>query len=135
MAKLTKKSSKKRILQEWIAALKGEGEYKGVYKQGRGALHKIGQGRKKDTFCCLGVLCDLAVKAKVLDVPVLYGREYYYDGSTAYLSDTVREWAGMASDNGEFDFGNSQLAELNDNGKKFKTIAKIIERKPEGLFV
>lgn len=137
MAKLTVKSSKKRILQEWIAALKGEGEYKGVYKQGKGALHIAGEDRKKDTFCCLGVLCDLAVKAKVIDAPEweLFGDNYQYGSAhdTAYLPTEVMEWAGLREDNGGFEDG--VLAELNDDGKKFKTIANIIESKPEGLFV
>ena len=38
----------------WLTALRS-----GDYKQGKGALNKNGK------FCCLGVLCDLAVKAGV----------------------------------------------------------------------
>lgn len=37
--------------REWIRALRS-----GEYVQGRGAL------RKDDSFCCLGVVCDIAVK-------------------------------------------------------------------------
>jgi len=45
---------------------------------------------------------------------------------------------GLRTEAGEFTDKNgatASLADLNDNGKKFAAIAKIIESKPEGLFV
>lgn len=125
----------KRILQEWIAALK---EYKGVYKQGTGELHGKGEGRKKDIFCCLGVLCDLAVKAKVVEVKyVPDNNNYEYDTDSGLLPFVVRKWAGLGTSDGTFSTkdGKEELANLNDSGTSFKKIAKIIESKPEGLFV
>lgn len=41
-----------RERDEWIEAL-----LSGKYKQGKGALHEISNG--KSSFCCLGILCDL----------------------------------------------------------------------------
>ena len=40
----------KEIKAEWVKALRS-----GEYKQGGGALHR------GDHFCCLGVLCDIAI--------------------------------------------------------------------------
>lgn len=144
MAKLTKKSSVKTILREWLAALRGEGEYKGKYKQGQSNLHCKGAGRKKDTHCCLGVLSDLAVKAGVIDPPTLsYNNAYNYAGTTCILPSQVREWIGMSSSKGSFtDTDNCYrtLVDLNDGscgrkGLSFKKIADVIESKPKGLFV
>ena len=46
---------KPEIQAEWVAALRS-----GEYKQGTGVLRS-----EANEFCCLGVLCDLAVKAGV----------------------------------------------------------------------
>jgi hypothetical protein len=56
------------IKASWVEALRSE-----EYKQGANALHRNG------TFCCLGVLCDLAEKAGVVtseieDDPIVYYR-------------------------------------------------------------
>ena len=42
------------VKQQWVTALRS-----GEYAQGNGHL------RKDDEYCCLGVLCDIAVKAAV----------------------------------------------------------------------
>ena len=44
---------KKRVLTKWLKALRS-----GKYKQGRGALCQIDK-KGNESFCCLGVLCDL----------------------------------------------------------------------------
>lgn len=111
------------IKASWVEALRSE-----EYKQGANALHRNG------TFCCLGVLCDLAVKAgaaKVFDLDLDLGAKNTYYGSTvddsnAYLLPrVVQEWAGLNSDSpfaGDF-----ELTVLNDNGVSFKDIADVIE--------
>lgn len=138
IGRLTKKSSKKRVIETWLAALES-----GDYKQTTKVLHRKGVGKKPDSFCCLGVLCDLAVKAKVIPVPVVTEQEtqgmvYAYNGFGEILPDSVKDWAGLQREAGDFRSENGDdtcLAELNDGGKKFKTISKIIRSKPEGLFV
>lgn len=45
------------IKAKWVSALRS-----GEYKQGRGRLRS-----PQDGFCCLGVLCDLAVKENVAE--------------------------------------------------------------------
>ncbi len=69
------------IKQQWLQALRS-----GEYQQARGNL------RVDNTFCCLGVLCDLAIKQNV--VPAWQKeRETDYQW---YIHEP-REWAG--SDN------------------------------------
>jgi hypothetical protein len=132
--KLTKKSSHKRIIEGWLEALES-----GTYKQTKNVLHR--REKEKDSYCCLGVLCDLAVKAGVLEECDIEqdGNIILYDGNDGTLPPDVQEWIGLASDVGAYGDPNvndgHSLAEFNDKGKKFKTIAKIIRSKPEGLFV
>lgn len=122
---------RKRVKQEWIAALTD-----GEYDQGKSRL------RVDDLFCCLGVLCDLAVLA---GEGRWDGDDYVApDGSREYLTlpRHVAEWAFkqgadvVASDvswdnpvvtkkNG----AETGLTDLNDGeDKSFSYIAKAIER-------
>ena len=92
---------KERVKAQWVEALRS-----GEYQQGRNQL------RKGDEFCCLGVLCDLAVKAGV-GLNVEEGPEdYLYDGETGSLPRAVREWAGLDSNSPVTDAG--ALIVLND---------------------
>jgi hypothetical protein len=78
------------IRAQWAAALRS-----GKYQQGHAAL------RKDDELCCLGVLCDLAVKAGVASaaMPGEPGYPWAYDGYIDYLPDSVKEWAGLRESN------------------------------------
>lgn len=82
------------IKAEWIAALRS-----GDYTQGAFVLRSA-----KDEYCCLGVLCELAVKHEVIAPAVPYesaAGEYKYgdgeDWSTATLPKSVQDWAGLDS--------------------------------------
>ena len=107
--------------KKWIKALRS-----GEYKQTKEFL-RIG-----DKFCCLGVACDLYGKSKKIpwdDVLFLDEREH--------LPQIVIEWLGLNNGEGEFQStikGENFLTGLNDSGRRFKTIANIIESEPEGLF-
>src|SRR5258708_5541718 len=107
------------VAKKWVAALRS-----GKIKQTTGRL-----GRESGSRCCLGVLCDLAVKAKVID-------DFYLPGSA--LPESVRTWAGLSFDLGNYvsKRGNARdLTDDNDTSKKsFAKIADIIESQPEGLF-
>ena len=86
------------IRARWTAALRS-----GEYEQGRSVL------RHNDLFCCLGVLCDLAVKASVIVAHKggngvwFYGRDLAADAPPdadwtewdETLPDQVMEWAGI----------------------------------------
>lgn len=127
----------------WVDALRSGG-----YRQGIGYLHQIspvGSQEVETSFCCLGVLCDLAVKAGVaLDVVTQAdGTVSYNEGSSA-LPIPVREWAGLDSNDPAIpdvdpsrlthsydeDYGYlaKHLSELNDaHGFSFDEIADLIE--------
>jgi hypothetical protein len=115
------------IKELWLQALTS-----GEYTQGTGYLQKDG------SFCCLGVLCDLAVKAGVAwseekvwnGVSATTYRDYNGDNSTTTLPDGVAEWAEIsASGQFSFEFGDT-LWELNDNRKlTFEQIAAVIDEK------
>jgi hypothetical protein len=141
--KLTAEQRKqKAVRRRWIKALES-----GTYKQTIGKLARDSKGAR--SYCCLGVLCDLAVKAKIISET-----ERDIDGNPTFddeygvLPESVRDWVGLATDTGSFDdvvyvktkasFGGKvaclSLLDLNDDGrKKFKTIAKIIAAEPAGL--
>ncbi len=100
------------IKQRWMDALRS-----GKYKQGRGYLHK------DDSFCCLGVLCD--VVATEIDLPVSQAAdgEYRYgkEKNTSMLPPEVVAYAGLEHANPIL------LSYYNDHGTSFENIAKIIE--------
>ena len=116
-----------RIKKIWIDALES-----GDYAQAEGTL------RRDDTFCCLGVLCDLFSKEQ--DEPWVVendseNHEERYDGYDApywsyyqqsdVLPTEVRDWAGLANSN-PICLDNDNLADLNDRGTSFEEIADVI---------
>lgn len=135
--KLTAKSSHKRIIAGWTKRLRSR-----KYKQTTGKLHRKDNETGKHGFCCLGVLCEMAVEAGVIPVPELdesgtYSTLYVYDNDESVLPEVVRDWAGLQETDGAFETkkgNNTSLADVNDGGKKFGAIAKIIESRPTGLF-
>src|SRR5438093_3640406 len=114
----------------WTDALRS-----GQYQQGTGAL------RKNDRYCCLGVLCELAVNAKVVQSKqsddnrygeYYYGRVGYWEGGI--LPPQVVNWAELDRANPEVDYTSpsgrayrSGLAGVNDNLVPFNIIADLIE--------
>ena len=117
---------KQNIMKKWVRALRS-----GDYKQGQGAL-ATRFPHKKTEFCCLGVLCDLAVKDGV-DIDInKKDCEHDYDNETYYLPKSVMDWADLKSYNGLYyslDKGSNTLAALNDEGQSFEKIATTIEKK------
>lgn len=77
------------VKELWTEALRS-----GDYEQGKGSLTNIdGTGTKY--FCCLGVLCAVAV-ANGLDLLVYEDEDRVtYNGASAYLPEAVMEWAGL----------------------------------------
>lgn len=119
----------------WLTALRS-----GEYTQGRGKLNKGGE------FCCLGVLCDIAVKQFDIQVdleevagcgdeeccpPVMT-----YDGQESFPPAAVLDWSGLRNESGilaervyvpeagEYTWA---LYSANDLGLSFAEIANVIE--------
>lgn len=107
----------------WIDALRS-----GEYKQGRRKL------KNGDTYCCLGVLCDLYAK-ETGKGKWREDDQFLTDGRTSAfnLPLDVMKWAGVCLSEGRFAYGGKSLVALNDEGKSFSDIAEIIESEPEGL--
>lgn len=133
---------KPEIKAEWVAALRS-----GEYEQGYHVLQNE-EGR----YCCLGVLCEIAVKHGVIAEPTqVSDGAWNYDACDATPSTKVGEWAGFEwktydddidpdGDGGyqvtnpqvmvEGSFGriSRDLAALNDSGNyDFNAIADLIE--------
>jgi hypothetical protein len=92
----------KLIAEKWVAALRS-----GEYKQGKGVLHN----QDSNTYCCLGVLCDLFVKEKNIRDAYCQQRMLsdsslvtVFDDSTGTLPRSVRDWSGVSDDNGQFKY-------------------------------
>ena len=125
----------KEIKQKWIKALRS-----GRYTQGKLSLREKNYYAKpgkpgKPSFCCLGVLCEVAIKEGVIKDPKkydIYDMTYLYPGINRdqLLPSKVADWAGLNSVNPtvESPLGTiTSLAELNDGGYNFNEIAGIIE--------
>jgi hypothetical protein len=140
---LTKDSTRDEIRTAFTAALRS-----GKYPQGKTTLHNRSYkseltGKEiPEGFCCLGVLCELAVEAGVIAAPFLlsespsfvYGDE---EQERAGLPRKVRKWSGINSSLGDYttpDGREAALAFDNDEGLTFDQIADIIESNPDGLF-
>lgn len=111
---------KQDVYEKWTSALLG-----GAYEQGNGSLRPlIGPGG--NTWCCLGVLSDLAVKSG--EVPGLEWSELCQccltntkgDSEAGMPLQEVYDWAGL--EEGQVHI----LAELNDNGAPFLAISSYI---------
>lgn len=123
---------KKEWADKWVAALRS-----GKYKQGKDRL------RTGDSFCCLGVLCDLVDRgswtlspqkslASHADV-FQHGRR---DVQYACLPKEVTDTVGMKTRTGTFATSpgeSTALDVLNDTGKDFDYIADLIEKDWEKL--
>jgi hypothetical protein len=126
------------IKKLWVEALRS-----GEYAQSTGALcnlKNVGTESRDEYavkgYCCLGVLTDLAVKAGVVEwersgdgLPVQGVREMIEPGIntvvTALTPQKVVDWAGLEWTNPMV--RGQSLAGLNDQGKSFEQIAKLIE--------
>lgn len=115
-------------VESWCVALES-----GDYKQGHVNLRSAG-----NLFCCLGVACDLAVKAGVIKEPTLMGTKYMYgiEKRVGCLPEAVREWLGLRGDSAD-----DELIKLNDGIYDeprcftFAEIAAYIRTRPRALFV
>lgn len=115
----------KEIKERWVEALRS-----GKYPQGGGYLLKDGK------YCCLGVLCELAVEDNIiskdieksidLDEITLFGDDLEW--RSAFLPKKVANWSCLFETNFNYNGTNKDLVTLNDDGVTFTTIADLIEK-------
>jgi len=141
---------KKEIAKKWVKALRS-----GKYKQGDGYLKEY-NSKNQPRHCCLGVLCELyndAMKKnhkKCLNVRIKQNTYTTHSNGIVVFNNkpqslplVVRKWAGIKDETGEFiikkkdKYGeykiNENLSVLNDTGRKFSTIANLIETNFESI--
>lgn len=137
---------RQEVREEWVAALRS-----GEYTQGHTRLRKRNTRTGEDELCCLGVLCELAVRHGAIqpatldweDSTMQYNDWTYPDGEDkhgAYLPQSVMDWADVSSNDikvqlpagdGEYSGGRESLVSLNDGGFTFPQIADMIENLEE----
>lgn len=118
------------VAKKWVRALRS-----GKYKQTKHVLTRLKKDGVPQSHCCLGVLCELAIKSgvSVNITPNTTDKSQRYDGKDGVLPPSVQKWAGLTSCDGTFE--HTDLTSLNDDGKSFKTIADIIVKHQKQLFV
>lgn len=121
------------IRDRWVAKLES-----GEYAHGRTALtYESANGKR---FCCLGVLCEIAVEDGIIERK----REVNYCGEATsvyqygsqknsyLLPEEVVEWAGLESSNpkaatpGRW-HARTTLAYINDNARSFDPVIALIK--------
>jgi hypothetical protein len=118
------------VKAKWLEALRS-----GDYTQGTGKLAGPDVENGEPSYCCLGVLCDVAVKEGVIPPPyqemMPQGRYYLrFVDEGGYLPTLVMKWAELASvnptigRNGDY---RRQVSSWNDSGTPFSEIADMIE--------
>lgn len=108
------RSLKPNVKALWLKALRS-----GAYRQGTEALR-----RNPDTYCCLGVLCDLHARhAFVRKKWQVNNGAFTYEGEASLLPATVLKWSGLSYSD------SYSLVRLNDTvGYNFEAIANFIEQ-------
>ena len=114
---------KKKVMKKWVKALRS-----GEYPQVKGSMcKKLNDGR--DGFCCLGVLTNIYCEETGKGFDELFASYYEtFSGDkleTGSVPAPVAKWAGLKQRSPL----KGELADINDRGKRFKTIAKIIEER------
>lgn len=130
---------------KWLTALRS-----GEYEQGKGYLKVEPEDENdKPKYCCLGVLCDVAIKSGLpLDEETVtdVNNEGYelqavkFNGNQSFLPPQVQDWAGMDGDGwsggdptvitkyGEEDELEFNISVLNDGENyDFNALADLIE--------
>ena len=118
------------VKEMWVKALRS-----GEHNQTKFGL------RSKKGFCCLGVLCEIAVQHKIIPPSQFTGNKkvtgsFIYDGSSAYLPNKVILWAELTDSDPYIKTkyptnssvnGGYRLSYYNDDGVSFEKIADLIE--------
>lgn len=85
---------KKELAMKWVKALKS-----GKYKQAKGSL----RSRKNDSFCCLGVACDLLVNKVAWSLNNPESKLVEFGSFKGVLPDSIQDYYGLDSIDGSFE--------------------------------
>ena len=108
------------IKERWIAALES-----GDYPKTKGVL------KDEEGYCCLGVLCEIAIQDGVIKKIPPNNRQNYMSKVGAFLPRKVAKWAGIKdvshpkSDPDSSEQG--KLAAHNDLSEDFSTVIQVIK--------
>ena len=115
------------LKQEWISYLKGK-----QYKKGKGTLCKSDDLLKKTTWCCMGVLADIAIEGEWTLDP-----QGYFVSSWLFKSDSNLYGSGENESTlayrallqvGLTEEDQACLVDLNDNNPTWGPVIDYIER-------
>ena len=116
------KTMNAKIKKRWVADLRKNKKLQGV-----GYLRT-----EDDKFCCLGRLCELAVKAGVVKRHGNKTKGYTYgeNNMAGILPSEVMVWAEITKNDPAVIYKNNEeeLSVLNDNKVSFLRIATLIEK-------
>lgn len=117
----------KEVKETWVTALRS-----GEFTQGKDRLRTL-----DDSYCCLGVLCELHRRETGVgswevraDSPIFRdeSHHYFYMGEDFGLPQKVADWAGLELGPGlRVNDTWSYLSDLNDEGVPFNVLAELIE--------
>ncbi len=113
--------------KKWVAALRS-----GEYEQGHNAL------RTENTYCCLGVACDLWAKENNIEwiktSVAPHGFAIINEHQFGVLPNEVKDWLGLVNIEGRNRNNNPLWVQNDSDNQSFEQIADFIESEPEGLF-
>lgn len=99
-------------MKSWCEALES-----GEYKQCKNKLNI------EDSYCCLGVACELYYK-QIGELTIKTdGVSKTYDAHEFSIPNHVRQWIGLSHDDVQ------NVADKNDNGQSFIKIARYLRKK------
>lgn len=116
------------VKAEWITELRS-----GNYSQGKEYLCRVDPDEVSRSYCCLGVLAEIALRHGIISAPTLSGNNtMLYAGDDQFLNDTaICGWSGIASSGG---FNESEVQDVlvnmndgtdtNDDGDRVRTEPK-----------
>lgn len=104
------------VKKKWLQALRS-----GEYEQGFYFLYK------DDSFCCLGVLCDLYLTEHKKKWDKINNPIKTIDEEKKLLPESVIKWAGLQEKSPKLFNGNSLISINDDRRLKFDQIADLIE--------
>lgn len=111
----------KELKEKWIAALES-----GKYQQAKGKLKRVG-----DTYCCLGVLCDISGDGEWKEMTPGAFEYFMSDGSEGFATELPKSLKARAAIPGTTEL---ELVRMNDgvgekwvnNRQSFAQIAQYI---------